>query len=59
MSIRTTLSESNMDLVMRLVRDLDKNPSEVINRLLSDPEFLISARSKLDEEKECKNRRKY
>ena len=58
MSIRTKLSEPNMDLVMKLVRELNQNPSEVINRLLGDPEFLISARSKLDEEKECKNRRK-
>lgn len=58
MSIRTTLSEPNMDLVMSLVRELNKNPSDVIDSLLSDPEFLISARSKLDEEKECKIRRK-
>ncbi len=58
MSIRTSLSEDNMDLVMSLVRDMDKNPSEILNFLLNNPDQIISARSKLDETRNRKNIKK-
>ncbi len=54
-SIRTTLSEDNMDLVMDLVRSLNVNPSQVLNYLLDNPDEIISARSRL---KNGENKRK-
>lgn len=48
-SFRTTLTDDNMDLIMAIVRELDRNPSEVINILLYNPEMIASARSKLHE----------
>lgn len=47
-SLRTTLSDKNMDLVMHLVRTMNTNPSEVLNHLLDNPEHIISARSRLE-----------
>jgi hypothetical protein len=54
-SFRTTLSEDNMDIIMYLVRELDKNPSEVINLIIDQPQILIDARSRLNgkEQKVC------
>lgn len=47
-SFRTTLTESNMDLVMYVVREKDCNPSQAMNMLLENPKLLIEARSFLD-----------
>lgn len=58
MSIRTTLSDNNMDLVMELVREKGKNPSDILNYLLDNPDQIISARSKLDDEKQGKKQQK-
>ncbi len=49
MSLRVDLSESNMDLVMGLVRDLDCKPTDVINLLLNHIN-IIDARSIVYEE---------
>lgn len=48
-SFRITFTDDNMDLVMGLVRELDCNPSEVINILLNTPQMITDARSKLHE----------
>jgi hypothetical protein len=50
-SLRTTLTDDNMDLVMHYVRKWDCNPSEVINRLLENPQHILDARSELYESK--------
>lgn len=47
MSLRVVLSKENMDFVMGLVRSDNRNPSDIINMLLSD---LTSAESKLNGE---------
>ena len=47
MSLRVDLDEGNMDLVMFLVRKLDKKPYEVINQLLNNPFLVEEARSEL------------
>ncbi|CAM0029962.1 hypothetical protein VPHF95_0050 [Vibrio phage F95] len=44
-SFRTHLTEDNMDIVMFLVRELDKNPSEVLNMVISNPQLIYDARS--------------
>ncbi|ADX87915.1 hypothetical protein 2018Mat167_0490 [Vibrio phage ICP1] len=48
-SLRTVLSEDNMDVVMYLVRKFDKNPSDIINMIIENPTLLIDARSEVDE----------
>lgn len=52
MSFKVTLDEDNMDVVMHLVRKLDKRPFEIINIILKNPELVMIARSKLYEESE-------
>jgi hypothetical protein len=47
-SLRTTLDDNSMDLVMYLVRKHDKNPSEVINMIISNPQMIYDARSEID-----------
>lgn len=47
-NLRVKLSKHNMDKIMDYVRSMQKNPSEVINYLLDNPELLISAESRLD-----------
>jgi hypothetical protein len=58
MSMRTTLSDDNMDLVMELVREKGKNPSDILNYLLNNPDQIISARSKLNDRKKGEKREK-
>lgn len=48
-SFRTTLSKSNMDLVMYVVRKFDCNPSDAMNILLEQPNLIIDARSRIYE----------
>lgn len=49
-SLRTTLDECNMDLVMHLVRKYDKNPSEIINMVISNPQMIYDARSEINDQ---------
>ncbi len=49
MSIRVDLTKLNMDLVMGVVRSLDMNPSQAVNKLLSEPELLSEAWSEINE----------
>lgn len=48
-SFRTVLDTCNMDVVMYLVRKLNKNPSEVMNMLLLNPQLIYDARSEINE----------
>ncbi len=50
-SLRVTLTDESMDIVMCLVRQYDKNPSEVINMVISNPQLIYDARSEIDERK--------
>lgn len=48
-SLRIVLDSCNMDIVMHLVREYNKNPSEIINMLLLDPQMIYDARSEINE----------
>lgn len=54
MSLRIDLTVKNMDLVMSFVRNYDKNPSEIINLLLSNPDIIKEAWSKDEYKLPCK-----
>lgn len=53
-SFRTQLTEENMDIVMLLVRKLDKNPSEVMNMIINNPQLIYDARSDINGKSEVK-----
>lgn len=58
-SLRTTLTEDNMDIVMYLVRKHDKKPSDIINLVFENPQMIYDARSEINGEQKagltCKN----
>lgn len=58
MSIRIDLDIENMDLVMYYVRKLDKNPSEIINLLLTNPTLINEAWSEDENRLTCKKQEK-
>ena len=49
-SLRTNLEDSNMDIIMYLVRKFDKNPSDIINMIIQDPQMIYDARSEINEQ---------
>ena len=50
-SLRTTLEDRSMDVIMHLVRKYDKNPSEIINMVILEPQLIYDARSEINENK--------
>lgn len=57
--IKIGFTEDNMDLIMHFVRLWDCNPSEVLNRLLDEPNHIVEARSEHGYKEEglaCKKR---
>lgn len=57
MSLRVDLSKENMDLVMHVVRAYDCKPTDAINLLLTKPQIILDARSKLYERNDRKENR--